>query len=85
MEKIHQNSCAIPQAIEPVKVQCGFLSNNTTPSSLSLFDSRSLPDETINALEELGAALRVIHKRMVTEGYELVDGIIRKIDHQQYI
>lgn len=85
MEKIHQNSYAIPQAIEPVKAQCGFLSNSTTPSSPSLLVSMSLPSETINALEELGGALRAIHKRMVTEGYELVDGVIRKIDRPQCI
>lgn len=37
-----------------------------------------LSKETLDALEELGDVLRSIHKRMVSEGYEIVDGKIRK-------
>ena len=38
-----------------------------------------LSKDTLNALEELGDVLRGIHKRMVFEGYEIVDGNIRKV------
>lgn len=38
-----------------------------------------LSKDTIDALEELGDVLRGIHKRMVFEGYEIVDGNIRKV------
>lgn len=37
-----------------------------------------LSDESFRALKELGEALREIHDRMVREGYELVDGTIKK-------
>jgi hypothetical protein len=37
-----------------------------------------LSKDTLKALEELGDVLRGIHKRMVFEGYEIVDGNIRK-------
>jgi len=40
--------------------------------------SKTLSKDTLNALEELGNVLRNIHKRMIFEGYELVDGHIRK-------
>jgi hypothetical protein len=38
-----------------------------------------LSKDTLNALEELGDVLRGIHKRMIFEGYEIVDGTIRKV------
>ena len=37
-----------------------------------------LSKDTLNALEELGDVLRGIHKRMIFEGYEIVNGNIRK-------
>jgi hypothetical protein len=42
----------------------------------------TLSKETLDALEELGDVLRGIHKRMVHEGYEIVDGNIRKVVSQ---
>lgn len=44
--------------------------NMTKPHILSL--------DTLNSLQELGGVLRGIRKRMITEGYELINGIIRK-------
>lgn len=41
----------------------------------------SLNKETIESLEELGRILRNIHKRMVSEGYQLIDGVICKSLH----
>ena len=40
--------------------------------------SHVLSRDTLKALEALGAVLRGIHGRMLREGYELVDGAIRK-------
>ncbi len=40
--------------------------------------NKILSKETLEALEELGDVLRVIHKRIVFEGYEIVNGVIRK-------
>jgi hypothetical protein len=41
--------------------------------------SVALSKDTLIALEELGDVLRRIHKRMIFEGYEIVDGNIRKV------
>lgn len=40
--------------------------------------SEALSRDTLSALEELGEVLRCIHKRVVFEGYEIIDGNIRK-------
>ncbi len=40
-------------------------------------DEATLSSVTISALEELGTILGRIHKRMVSEGYEIVNGDIR--------
>lgn len=45
----------------------------------SLESSQPFSKETIEALEELGEVLRNIQHRMTKEGYELVDGKIRKM------
>lgn len=37
-----------------------------------------LSKETLNTLEELGDILKRIHKRMVSEGYEIRDGKVCK-------
>ncbi len=36
--------------------------------------------DTLNALKELGVVLRGIQQRMRVEGYELTNGVIRKIE-----
>lgn len=43
-----------------------------------VLDRKQLSEETKSALEELGAVLKCIRIRMLSEGYELRDGIIRK-------
>jgi hypothetical protein len=40
----------------------------------------TLSKETIDALEELGGVLKGIHKRMLSEGYEIKNGCIIKIE-----
>lgn len=52
------------------KAQHGFSGNGT---------NRVLSSETIVALEELGGILRSIRRRMKTEGYEIVNGVVQKI------
>jgi len=61
-------------------------SKNNTPTvektgTLLCDDKASvvLSKDTLNALEGLGDVLRGIHKRMILEGYEIVDGNIRKV------
>ena len=38
----------------------------------------ALTDESIKAISELGDALRGIHNRLISEGYEIKDGHISK-------
>jgi hypothetical protein len=61
-------------------------SKNNTPkveeTGTLLCDDKAsvvLSKDTLNALEELGDVLRGIHKRMIFEGYEIVDGNIHKV------
>ncbi len=54
------------------KGQSGFLRGEKVVSQYPL------SKDTLLALEELGDVLKSIHRRMVSEGYELVDGAIRK-------
>jgi hypothetical protein len=57
----------------------GLLGSDTAPNG------PILSIDTLKALEELGDVLRGIHKRMISEGYELIDGVIRKKEAQQCI
>jgi hypothetical protein len=41
-------------------------------------DEVVLPDETVQAMKELGEILRGIHNRLISEGYTIRDGIITK-------
>lgn len=52
----------------PVRGQIGFLSSS----------KMSFSGDTLAILGELGNVLSGIHKRMLSEGFELVDGTIRK-------
>lgn len=67
MSKPHKNQCGT-QKLEPNEGRIGLLCNGPT-----------LSKDTLSALEELGDILRGIHKRMISEGYEIVDGRIQKI------
>ena len=51
--------------------------NGASPRCPSL-SSRLLSDESLDALRELGGVLKKVHKRMVLEGYQLMDGVISK-------
>lgn len=56
----------------PHKKQCGAIELEPT-------NGPTLSKDTLCALEELGDILRDIHKRMISEGYEIVDGNIQKV------
>ena len=58
--------------LNPHKGQAGLLRDKKVVSQYPL------SKDTLLALEELGDVLKSIHRRMVSEGYELVDGVIRK-------
>ncbi|TAN36362.1 hypothetical protein EPN27_01810 [Patescibacteria group bacterium] len=64
---------------EPNEGQRGLLcSNKASLRCPSLSSSSTLSKDTLSALEELGDVLKSIRKRMYTEGYEIVDGVVRK-------
>lgn len=56
--------------------------NNQVPAVDKSSEKRAkgyiLSDESFRALTELGQILRGIHQDMIDEGYEFVDGTIRK-------
>lgn len=58
--------------LNPHKGQAGLLRDKKVVSQYPL------SKDTLLALEELGDVLKSIHRRMVSEGYEIVDGVIRK-------
>jgi hypothetical protein len=58
--------------------------NRASPRCPSL-GSNVLPPEAINKLEELGGILKRIHLRMKSEGYDLIDGAVMKIDDYEKI
>lgn len=66
--------------IEPEEGQRDLLCRNKEslrcPSS-GVEDS-NLPEETIQAMKELGEILRGIHNRLISEGYTIKNGIISK-------
>ena len=66
--------------IVPKEVQRDLVCSNEESfpcPSLSL--NSILSKDTLNSLEELGDVLKSIHRRMISEGYEIVDGVIRKV------
>jgi hypothetical protein len=79
MSSLHKSQYDAPE-LEPNEGQRGLLcSNKASLRCPSLSSSSKLSQDTLDALEELGDILRGIHKRMISEGYELVDGHIKKM------
>jgi hypothetical protein len=80
MRELHKSQYDVPQ-FEPSDGQRGLLcSNRTSLRCPSLGFNKPLSKETLNALEELGDVLRGIRKRMISEGYDIVDGKVCKRD-----
>lgn len=71
MDILHNDQHNTSQ-LNPHKGQAGLLRNQKVVSQYPL------SKDTLLALEELGDVLKSIHRRMVSEGYEIVDGVIRK-------
>jgi hypothetical protein len=83
MNELYKSQYDAPE-IEPNEGQRGLLySNKASLRCPSLSSSSILSKETLSALEELGDVLRGIHKRMISEGYEIINGTIRKKIHEQ--
>lgn len=81
MNELHKGQYGVTE-LEPNEGQRGLLcSNKASLRCPSLSSSSPLSKETLSALEELGGVLRDIHKRMVSEGYEIIGGVIRKKAH----
>lgn len=81
MDKLHERSTINSGILASQDGQRGLSCGNTEqPNCPSLGVTPPLSKDTLNALEELGDVLRCIHKRMTYEGYEIVDGVVRKID-----
>ncbi|HRY62810.1 MAG TPA: hypothetical protein P5056_03525 [Candidatus Paceibacterota bacterium] len=61
--------------------QNGFLADKKVLLSCnsSTNQHRLLQKETLEALEELGGILKNIRKRMISEGYEIIDGTLHKV------
>lgn len=72
MSKLHESLNNAPQP-RPTEEQDQLLCDGP---------KHTLSKDTLDALEELGDVLRGIHRRMVSEGYEIVDGNIRKVVSQ---
>lgn len=67
----------------PKEGQGGSLCSNKEPLPCpSLGADIDLSKDTVEALEELGEALKGIRKRMIAEGYEIKNGIVQKINEQ---
>lgn len=75
MDVLHNDQHNTPQ-LNPHKGQARLLRGEKVVSQYPL------SKDTLLALEELGDVLKSIHRRMVSEGYELVDGVIRKKSSQ---
>ena len=43
----------------------------------SLSSNPVLSKDTLDALEDLGEVLKCIHKRMISEGYVIIDGVVK--------
>ncbi len=53
---------------------------NSVGQCESLCSRPKLSKETLDALEELGEVIKSIRTRMYNEGYEIVDGVVKKRD-----
>lgn len=79
MKKLHRSQYDASK-FEPNEGQRGLLcSNKASLRCPSLSSSQPFSKETLDALEELGDVLRGIRRRMIAEGYELVNGQIQKV------
>ncbi len=67
------NPLELQENIDSTEEQTFLNENNSDSSNIDL------PQDTLLALEELGTVLFSIHKRMVSEGFEIRDGCIHKI------
>lgn len=80
MSELHRSQYDASE-FEPNEGQRGLLcSNKASLRCPSLSLSSTLSKDTIEALEELGSVLLSIRKRMHTEGYEIINGVVQKTE-----
>ena len=79
MKELHEDQNDHSKLV-PKEGQRGSLCSNIGPSRCpSLCSGRhTLSDETVASLLELGEVLRTIHNRLISEGYTISGGQIRK-------
>lgn len=78
MSKLHKGHSNV-LGFEPNEGQHRLLcSNRALLCCPSLSSSSSLSKETLDSLEQLGDILKKIHKKMVYEGYQIINGNIVK-------
>ncbi len=85
MKKLHINLISDNNNFVPKEGQRDLMCSNEASSRGPLSSSPVLSKDTLDALKELGDVLRDIHKRMISEGYEIMDGVIRKKEVPQCI
>jgi hypothetical protein len=74
--KLINNNFAPKEGLREDLTCCNEESLSRSPS---LSSSPILSKDTLNALKELGDVLKSIHRRMVSEGYEIIDGVVKKV------
>lgn len=60
----------------PLVMECQGEYNDNVPQGTG---TPLLSKDTLDAFEELGLILRGVHRRMISEGYEIADGHVRKV------
>jgi hypothetical protein len=79
MDESHKNK--ICEKVMPERGRQEFLCGNQDSFfHPSVGSNSALSRETQEALEDLGEVLKSIKKRMYNEGYQVIDGMVRKIE-----
>lgn len=79
IERLHDSEIQATN-FEPKEGQRALSCSNKAFTRCPSFGTGPLSDDTLRALYELGEILRPIRKRMLSQGYEIVNGRIRKIE-----
>lgn len=77
MKELH-NSEIQATNLEPKEGQRVLLCSNKAFTRCPSFGTSPLSKDTLNALRELGDILKPIRKRMLSQGYEVINGRIQK-------
>lgn len=78
MSKLHKSQYTATKKLEPNEGQRGLLCSNNVSVRCPSLSFRSLSNDTLEALDDLGNVLKGIRKRMISEGYKITDGVVHK-------